>query len=147
MSRVLNRKSKIYRKRAFWVTSVKEHYWLLEDDFILEDRLEVKLLMTKLKEVNIDSPVGVTDVVEIMLDKHTAELTDKELRELTKKRKTNKPIENFNWVYNLLERYGNVFVNEKTYKKLDEKRLGNYTLEPVKKIYPDGFDGYIIWKI
>ena len=104
--------------------------------------------MTKLKNVNIDSPVGVTDVVEIMLDKPTDKLTDKEFRELTKKRKTNKPkqIENFNWVYNLLERYGNVFVNEKTYKKLDEKRLGNYTLEPVKKIYPDGADGYIIWK-
>lgn len=106
--------------------------------------------MKKLKETNIDSPVGVTDVVEIMLDKPIDDLTDDELKELVKPKKPKgrpKKEENFEWVYNLLEIHGRVFVNLETFKKLDEKRLGNYSLDFLKKSAVDEKDGYIIWKI
>ena len=104
--------------------------------------------MKKLKETNIDSLVGVTDVVEIMLDKPVDKLTDKELIELTKpnKPKTPRKKNDLEYVYRTLERHGNVFVSEQTFKRLDRKRLGNYTLEPVKRVHPEGNDGYIIWK-
>lgn len=105
--------------------------------------------MKKLKEINIDSPAGVTDVVEIMLDKPLDEMTDDDLRKLTKpKRKyvKKKDEPNFEWVYKLLEIHGNVFVNEATFSKLDKKRLGNYSVDFLKKASPDEKDGYIIWK-
>lgn len=105
--------------------------------------------MKKLKETNIKSP-EVTEACEIMLDKPLDELTDEELKELTNPKKNRgRPIkeENFEWVYKTLEIHGNVFVNEKTYKKLDEKRLGNYSIDFVKKTAEYEKDGYIIWKM
>jgi hypothetical protein len=106
--------------------------------------------MKKLQEINIDSPAGIIDVVQIMLDKPVDELTDKELKELVKPKKPKgspKKEENFEWVYKLLETHGRVFVNEKTFMKLDEKRLGNYSVDFLKKSAADEKDGYIIWKM
>lgn len=52
----------------------------------------------------------------------------------------------FNWVYNNLRNYGNVFVSTQIYEKLDKHKLGKHKLEPVKRVHPEGNDGYIIWK-
>ena len=145
--------NKHLKRQIKYFNDLKKYHaetWLIDYDYLIQERLEEKLLMKKLKETNIDSPVGVTDVVEIMLDKPMDELTDKELIELTKatnKSRKKKEEKQYEYVYQLLERHRSVFVSEKTYKNLDEKRLGNYTLEPVKKVIPDGNAGYIIWKI
>lgn len=150
MKKTLKKIGKPYNHKAFWLTNVLERSILIDCDLILEEKLERELLMKKLKETNIESPVGVTDVVEIFLDKPMDEMTDEELIELTKpKRKKEKKKEEINleWVYKTLEIYGNVFVNEKTYNKLDEKRLGNYSIDFLKKTTEYEKDGYIIWKI
>mgnify|MGYP006991653289 CR=1 FL=1 len=137
-------------KNIFKITNALENQLTLDNDYLLEERLEEKLLMKKLKETNIDSPVGITDVVEIMLDKPVDELTDEELRELVKPSRPKgrpKKEENFEWVYRLLDTHGRVFVNLETFKKLDEKRLGNYSLDFLKKSAADEKDGYIIWRV
>lgn len=151
MSNTLKKPSKICKQTTniFKITNALENQTTLDNDYLLEERLEEKLLMKKLKETNIDSPVGVTDVVEIMMDKPIDELTDKELIKLTrtKRKKVKKEkVENFEWVYKTLEIHGNVFVSEDTYKKLDENRLGNYSIEFLKKSATDEKNGYIIWK-
>lgn len=105
--------------------------------------------MKKIKKTNIKSP-EVTEACEIMLDKPMHDLTDEELRELAKPKRKRNPKqeeENLEWVYKLLDIHGNVFVNEKTYNKIDEKRLGNYSIDFIKKTTIDEQDGYIIWRV
>ena len=150
MSKTLKQQSKTYRtKNIFRITIGLEHQFLIDYDFILDERLEERLLMKKLKETNIDSLTGVTDVVEIMLDKPFCELTPKELAKLqlnkellSKEKKEDK----FEWVYRTLDRYGNVFVNLSTYKQLDMERLGNHSTEYLPKTFEHERDGYIITK-
>ena len=90
----------------------------------------------------------ITDVGELMFENKFA---DEELQQLVngtykRKKKKNEDEFKYEYVYRLLERHHSVFVSEKTYSKLDESRLGNYTLEPCPKRHPDDKDGYIIWK-
>ena len=98
--------------------------------------------MGRLKKTKIEDLVANTnDIASIFYDfaSHQKRLTELE--------KENEEKLKYEWVYKVLERYGNVFVNEKIYSKLDESRLGNYSLSFVKKNAPDEVDGYVIWKI
>ena len=150
MKKTLCHKSKTYKtKNIFRITTALENQLLIDYDFILDERLEERLLMKKLKETNIDSLTGVTDVVEIMLDKPLQQLTAKELAKLQLNKELlskDKKEDKFEWVYRTLDRYGNVFVNLSTYKQLDIERLGNHSITMLKKTMDYERDGYIITK-
>jgi hypothetical protein len=96
----------------------------------------------KLKQTNVNDLIAnTTEAASIFFD---IGKKSKQLKELEEKKNEKQKVE---WVYALLERHGNVFVNEKTYNLLDEKRLGNYSIDFIKKTTQDEKDGYVIWKI
>jgi hypothetical protein len=96
----------------------------------------------RLKTTNVDDLLANTnDVASIFYDFANSK------KKLTELEKENEEKQKYEWVYKVLERYGNVFVNTKIYSELDESRLGNYSLDFVKKNAPDEKDGYVIWKI
>lgn len=96
----------------------------------------------KLKNTNVNDLIAnTTEAASIFYD---IGRTKRKLTELEKEQEEKQKVE---WVYVILEKYGNVFVNEKTYNLLDESRLGNYSIDFIKKTTPDEKDGYIIWKV
>ena len=133
-------------------------YYSLDEEWLENEKVEEKILMKKLKEINVDSLHGVTDVVELVTGEKPLEQMDKKQRRASKYEtvyvqppKKEKPILSYEWVYRTYSMYGNVLVSPETYKLINLRRLenegGKFTITKSPKSNSNEKDCYILWRI
>lgn len=138
-------KKKVYAEKIF-------DSYQLDTEFIEDERLEKTLLMKKLKEVDINMLHEVTDVAQLVTGKKVRRNKwDYPSTYYYQEKKTENTKPNYEWVYRIYKRYGNVLVAPETYKKLDLDRLvaegGKYKTQISPSNSSNDKDCYILWRI
>lgn len=108
--------------------------------------------MSKFLETNIDSPNDVTDVAELVTGeqiplKAKRNKWNDHATYFLKETKKEPEEKNYEWVYRNYERFGNVYVSNKTLKEIDLERLGDFKKVPSFNEIKREIDGYVLWKI